>query len=374
MDLALTDDQRLLAETARAFVTRSCPLSVARAQEATDAGVDAALWATAGRLGWTGLCLPPESGGSGQGLFEFVVLCAELGRGLFPSPLIPSTTTVALPIAWEGDAIQRGRWLPGLAAGTLTATLALLEPGARDEWDDARLTVKRASDVGLALQGTKTMVPFADAVDLLLVAGRLDDRPALVLVDRRSPGVRCTRLHTLGGDPLYDVSFDGVRVTGADVLAGDRTVFGCTVLDRALDHAAVASLAYITGAAERALEMTVAHAKAREQFGRPIGAFQAVAHRCVDMRVDIDACRYLAYQAAWALDAGRSAELEVAAAKAYGNDALRRVFMHAHQVHGAVGFSTEHDLQLLSRRAKAFELTYGSTARQRERVAVAMGL
>jgi alkylation response protein AidB-like acyl-CoA dehydrogenase len=165
------------------------------------------------------------------------------------------------------------------------------------------------------------------------------------------------------------VAFNEVLVTNADVLARDRTV-----LDRALDHAAVASLAYITGAAERALEMTVAHAKTREQFGRPIGAFQAVAHRCVDMRTDIDACHFLAYQAAWALDGGRAADLEVGAAKAYGNDALRRIFMHAHQVHGAVGFSTEHDLQLLSRCAKAFELTYGGTARQRDRVAVAMGL
>jgi alkylation response protein AidB-like acyl-CoA dehydrogenase len=229
--------------------------------------------------------------------------------------------------------------------------------------------LNRTGDDRLALQGTKTMVPFADAVDLLLVAGRLDERVALVAVDRRAPGVRTTRLRTLGGEPQYEVRFDEVRVTDADVLACEGLL-----IDRALDHAATASLAYITGAAERALEMTVTHAKAREQFGRPIGAFQAVAHRCVDMRVDIDACRFLAYQAAWALDAGHSAELEVAAAKAFGNDALRRIFMHAHQVHGAVGFSTEHDLQLLSRRAKAFELTYGGTARQRERVAVAMGL
>jgi alkylation response protein AidB-like acyl-CoA dehydrogenase len=136
----------------------------------------------------------------------------------------------------------------------------------------------------------------------------------------------------------------------------------------------VAGLAYAVGAAERALEMTVQHARDREPFGRPIGSFQAVAHRCVDMRTDVDACRYLAYQAAWRLDRGGDPDLEVGAAKSYGNEALRRVFTHAHQVHGAIGFSTEHDLHLFTRRAKAFELTYGSAALHRERMARAMGL
>src|SRR5438876_804605 len=137
---------------------------------------------------------------------------------------------------------------------------------------------------------------------------------------------------------------------------------------------AVAALAYMAGAAERALEMTVDHARTRVQFGRPIGSFQAVAHRCVDMRTDLDALRHLVYQAAWALGAGREAPLAVSAALAYGSEALRRLFMHAHQVHGAIGFSTEHDLHLFTRRAKAAELQWGSSARHHERVAQAMGL
>jgi alkylation response protein AidB-like acyl-CoA dehydrogenase len=139
-------------------------------------------------------------------------------------------------------------------------------------------------------------------------------------------------------------------------------------------HAAVGALAYAVGAAERALELTVEHAKTRVQFGRPIGSFQAVAHRCADMRSEIDAVRYLVYQAAWSLASGRPSALEAGAAKAYGNEALRRVFMHAHQVHGAIGFSTEHDLQLFTRRAKAVELSWGGAASHRERVAQAMGL
>jgi alkylation response protein AidB-like acyl-CoA dehydrogenase len=146
------------------------------------------------------------------------------------------------------------------------------------------------------------------------------------------------------------------------------------VIDATLSFAAVGALAYALGAAERTLEMTVEHARTRVQFGRPIGSFQAVAHRCADMRCDVDALRYLVYQAAWCLDADGPSRLEVATAKAYGNEALRRIFMHAHQVHGAVGFSTEHDLHLFTRRAKATELSWGSTALHLERVAQAMGL
>ena len=130
----------------------------------------------------------------------------------------------------------------------------------------------------------------------------------------------------------------------------------------------------MVGAAERALEMTVAYARTGVQFGRPIGSFQAVAHRCVDMRTDLDAFRYLVYQAAWALDRAAPPSSRSRRRKAYGNDALRRIFMHAHQVHGAIGFSTEHDLHLFTRRAKAVELAWGVGAAHRERLAGAMGL
>lgn len=192
------------------------------------------------------------------------------------------------------------------------------------------------------------VVPFAAEAD------------AVVIGDERVVAPRCTPRKALGADPLYTV--DGDRVA----TGGDAT--------RAADIAAVLALTHATGAAERAVEMAVQHAKDREQFGRPIGSFQAVAHRCVDMRADVDACRYLAYRAAWALEQRTTRDVEVSAALAYGTEAMRRVFMNAHQVHGAIGFSTEHDLHRFTRIGKTFELLYGSAARHRERVAQAMGL
>ncbi len=193
--------------------------------------------------------------------------------------------------------------------------------------------------------------------------------PSLVAVERGAPGVESTRRATLDGGHLYAVRFADTPAEAVGPPGG-----AAAALERVRLEAAVGSLAYMVGAAERVLEMTLEYARTRVQFGRPIGSFQAVAHRCVDMRSDLDALRYLVYQAAWALGTSRDAGLEVSAAKAYGNEALRRIFQHAHQVHGAIGFSTECDLQLFTRRAKATELAWGSAAMHRERVARAMGL
>jgi alkylation response protein AidB-like acyl-CoA dehydrogenase len=216
-------------------------------------------------------------------------------------------------------------------------------------------------------------VPFADVADLTIVAVRLEGRGlALLALDRDVPGRSYARLDTFGGEPLFEVDFD-VTVPASTLLgiAGEVE----TALEHARLRAIVASLAYAVGASERVLEMTVEYAKTRSQFGRPIGSFQAVAHRCVDMRSDVDALRYLVYQAAWSIARGRSSGgLEVAAAKAYGNEALHRIYANAHQVHGAIGFSMEHDLQLFTRRAKAVELQWGTTSLHLERVALCMGL
>lgn len=350
MDLTLSDEQRMLGDSARAFVTRTlAELGVrggAMAPPATPSSHEDA-WARMASLGWTGL---PTLG-------DLAVVCEALGWGAVSSPLIASAVTARL-ITWAGTAEQRDRWLPRLASGDAIGTPAVLEPGMVDEWDRIEI------GGGPALTGTKLLVPWATTADVAVVA----TSDGLYVVDPRSGGVSFEEHHAIGTDPLFAVH---LRTAPADRLGdGDHVA----VLGRALDWAAVAHLADAVGAGARALELTVQHAKDRQQFGRPIGAFQAVAHRCVDMQTDLDACRYLMHRAAWALDRDEPGDLEVAAAKAYANDALRRIFGHAHQVHGAIGFSTEHELHFFTRRAKAFELSYGSTDAHLDRVATAMGL
>jgi len=361
MDLRYTPEQEELVRTAERFLARVCPVSVVRALAAGARGFAPETWREMAALGWLTLELPGEERG-GLSFLEVALVAEAMGRVLLPSPFV-CTTAMAVPLVQAlAGAAERARWLTRLENGELVATVALVEMGWADPFGAPRLAVAEAAVPRLT--GRKRFVPFAAHADLVLVVAA---KGQVVAVEPPADGLACERLATLGGDPGYDVTFDGTP--GVSLGRAEPAL-----LRRILDRGAVASLAYGVGAAARALELTVEHAKTREQFGRPIGSFQAVAHRCADMRSDLDAVRYLVYQAAWALAAGREAALEVGAALAYGLDALRRLAMHAHQVHGAVGFSTEHDLHLYTNRLKAIELSWGAAHVYRERVAAAMGL
>jgi alkylation response protein AidB-like acyl-CoA dehydrogenase len=366
MDLTLDPEREQLAGSARAFLARRVPIAHVRAMEADGRGFSPEIWREMAGLGWPGMTLPAAYGGGALSFLDAALLCEEMGRVLLPSPFFATAVLAAPLLLALGSEAQRGRWLPGIAGGDVIATLALVEPGWRDEWGAVSVQERRGR-----ISGSKHFVAYAAHADLMLVAVQCEGEtgPALVAVERGADGVECTRLATLDDSHLYAVRFAATPAQRIGAAGG-----ATEPLEAARARAAVAALAYAVGAAERALEMTLDYARTRVQFGRPIGSFQAVAHRCVDMRSDLDALRYLVYQAAWALGTERGAALAVSAAKAYGNEALRRIFMHAHQVHGAIGFSTECDLQLFTRRAKAVELAWGSTALHRERVARAMGL
>ena len=365
MDLTLDDDQQLLAESARQLFARSYTTESAREAEAQPDGFSSDLWKQAVDLGWPGIALPEACGGAGYGLLELAVLAEELGRGAATLPLL-SSYAATLPIVWSRTGAMRDRWHSRLAAGDATAALAVVT--ARG--DDGIHTEPQGD--GWRLDGTAIAVPFGAVVDLLLVRVDLADGPALVAVPADAPGVRRERHDTFAPDPFAAVTFSGATVARDDVV-GDGVV-----LERALAHQAVADTAYAVGLAGGALALAVDHASNREQFGRPIGVNQAVSHQCVDMRVEIDAMRVLALQAAWRLDRfdadPAGAARAVALANAYARDVLPGIFARAHQVHGAIGFTMEYDLQLFTRRAKAYELTGGGAAHHLEQVARAIGL
>lgn len=332
MDLFPSPEQTLLDDTAAGFVSRMSDRDHVRAIEGSEPGFDPALWSTMCDLGWADL--KP---------LELALVADRLGQGPVPSPLV---VTGALRNA-----------LPALrahAAPDAVCTLAAVVPGAPTEWAGPHPVLD-----GGGIRATFLLVPYASRAATIVVA----TADGLAVVEPGAPGITITRHDAIGGDALYRVDLDGVRAEPVD---GSLAAVG--------DHLAVAALAYAVGAAEGALALAVAHAKDRHQFGRPIGAFQAVAHRLADMRAEVDACRVLARRAAWALDRGAETDVAVGSALAYAKDALRRVAMHAHQVHGAIGFSTEHDLHLFTRRIKAFELTLGSSAWYQERLATAIGL
>jgi alkylation response protein AidB-like acyl-CoA dehydrogenase len=341
MDPTLSPEESMLVGSARGMLTGRTSLAATRAHEAGGPRFDPLVWAEMARLGWLGLA-------GAERFVEVALVCEEMGRAMLVSPFIPAIA-MAAPLLARDERARR------LAAGDLVATVAVAEPGARSVFDPPALPSTSGR-----VTGRKSFVPFAADADVVLVglAGA-----KVAIVERRD--FTCTRSAALGGDPLYEVAFEDAPADQVDSAAS---------LAEILDRGAVASLAYLAGAAERALAMTLEHAKTREQFGRPIGSFQAVAHRCVDMRSDVDALRVLVHQAAWTIATRRPDDVAIGSALAYGLAALRRVARHAHQVHGAIGFSMEHDLQLFTRRAKAAELQWGPPARHHERVARGMGL
>ena len=374
MDLGLTEDQEMLRSMAREFIEQETPRTFVRDMEEDDRGFTADMWQKIAQVGWLGLIVPEEHGGTGQNLVDLGILLEEVGHGVMPGPFFNTAlTTVAILDA--GSDAQKADYLPRIAAGDLIATTAILEPYSRLDANGINLEAAASGD-GYTLNGTKMFVENAHAADLLLVAARTggsgEDGITLLLVDAQSDGVSVDKLKTIATDNQCEVTFNNVSVPGANVLgeAGN----GWSVLRLLLQKGAALRCCQMVGALQEVLDMTVEYVKNRVQFGRPIGSFQAIQHYCANMATDVDGSRFITYQAIWRLGEGLPSDLEVSSAKAWVSDSAQRVAATAHQCHGAIGFTQEHDLQLFTRRLKAWEVSFGDGDYHRERVAQAMDI
>jgi alkylation response protein AidB-like acyl-CoA dehydrogenase len=317
------------------------------------------------RLGWLGLALPESAGGSGLGLVETAVLLEEMGRAACPGPYLP-TVLVGHALARAGSAEQRARWLPAIATGDARASVAFLD--ADLDWrPEATMTrAERAGD-GFVLTGVKQFVPWGHVADLLLVPARGPDGLDLFCVEPVSAAGL-----GLAPAPAMDLGtrWATLRLDGVPVAAGARVGTpgqAGPLLEGLLRRGAVGAAAEMLGAARRCLDMSVGYVKVREQFGQPIGSFQAIRHACAEMLMEVENAHGATYYAAWALDAdAEDAAVAASVAKAYVGDAARKVCGEAIQVHGGIGFTWEYDLQLYFKRAKALEATYGDGDYHRE--------
>jgi alkylation response protein AidB-like acyl-CoA dehydrogenase len=355
MDLTLTEDQRLIASTARELLSDRAATAGARAVAGCADGFSARLWKEMAELGWTGLALPSSYGGVGEGFLELCLVIEELGRARVPSPLTATAACCGLPILRHGTPAQRERWLGAIVEGRVMSYAASGVLGDGDVTFD-----------GSVLDGEVSFVPYAGAADYLLVTTRSG---AAVVVDASSPGVAREPLDVVG-DPMGRVRFSGVAVPPDRVLA-DGAAAAVTA------YGTAAACAEMVGGAQGVLDLTVAYAREREQFGQPVGAFQAVAHHCADMAIDVLTSRFAAYEAIWRLSSGASssgADLELSVAKSWVSDAYQRVCALGHQVHGAIGFTAEHDLHYYTRHATSSALSFGDADAHTERLAASLGL
>jgi alkylation response protein AidB-like acyl-CoA dehydrogenase len=357
----LTDEQQAIKSTAHDFLASRFKSERLREIAASGDGFDESGWKEMAELGWAGLALPEEWGGQGLGIVDLAVLFEEMGYALAPSPLL-SNTVAGLALSLCGSDDQRERYLRPLALGEKRGTPALWDVGS--EANPGGFTMAaRADGDGIVLDGEKTLVMDAASADFFLVATSDGRRH---LVERGATGVSVSA--ETGIDPtrrFSSVRFDGVRVTAGDTLPAGREDYYAV-----FHRVCVALAAESTGIAQRTLEMAVAYAKDRQQFGRPIGAYQAVSHRCAQMLLETENARSAVYGAAWAADAEpESLHLAASMAKAYAGDAGWRVPDASIQVHGGIGFTWEHDLHFFLKRGRSNAAIFGDSKWHRERVA-----
>jgi alkylation response protein AidB-like acyl-CoA dehydrogenase len=379
MDLSFNEEQEALRASARSFLAQhSSPLDVRRAM-ASDAGWDPDLWRRIGsELGWPAVVIPETYGGLGLGPIELVALMEEMGAALLCAPFLSSVCLAGATILAGGSEEQKADLLPRIASGGTVGTVAYTERNGR--WDASGIeTVARADGGDVVLRGTKTFVPDGGSADLLVVAARREgsageEGVSLFLVPADAPGVVARTLPTMDQTRRQgEVELHDVRVSGASRLGAEDE--GWPILSRAIDGALVALAAEQLGGAQRCLDLSVAYAKERTQFGRPIGSFQAIKHKCADMLVLVESTRSAVYYAA-AAQAEGGAELPVLAslAKAYASDAYFRCAAEAIQIHGGVGFTWEYDVHLYFKRATSSEILLGDATFHRERIARRIGL
>jgi alkylation response protein AidB-like acyl-CoA dehydrogenase len=383
MILGASTEQEELRASVRRFLADRVPITAVRALMDGADGGDPAVWEMAGKqLGLQGIAIPEEYGGSGFTFAEQAIVLEELGAALYGGPYLASAVLAAGALLASGDEAAQNAYLPGIASGELIATLAFTEEDGSWEPDATRLTAVLAS-AGAAsgaatsgvgawrLDGRKSFVLDGHSAGLILVIGRTDSGLSLFSVPGDANGLTRTALPTLDQTrKLARLDFAAVPAT----LIGTG-VAGEALLSRVLDIAAIAQAAEQLGGAQRALDMAVEYAKVRHQFGRPIGSFQAIKHRCADLLLEVESLRSAVVYAAAAV-AEDSAEIPVVAAlvKAYASDVYFHVAAENIQIHGGIGFTWEHDAHLYFKRAKASELFLGDATLHRERLATRIGL
>ncbi len=374
MDYDLSAEQNILKESAHKLLGKECTSDFVREMVEDDKGYSPKLWDKMAALGWMSLLIPEEYGGSGVSFQDLAVVLSEMGFYCLPGPFFSTVVQGGLTVLAAGSEAQKVEILPEIASGKRKLTLAWIEEDGSYSPDGIKLTAD-FKDGCYGLSGTKLFVADAHLADTIICVARTGDDAeslGLFLIDAGSEGVEIRPFDTMAGDKQSEIVFDQVRVPKADVLGEPGQAW--PLLEKVLLKSAVAKSAEMTGGADKVLELVVPYAKGRKQFGRPIGAFQAIQHHCANMLTYADTIKYLVYKAAWKIDSGQPFEKQASICKAWVSDSYRKLVALGHQTVGGVGFMEEFDLQLYFKRAKAAEQLFGDADFHREIVAKEMGL
>lgn len=378
MDYDLNKTQTILKDEAHRFLAKECPSDFVREIAEDKTGYSKELWQKMAELDWMGVLIPEQYGGMGGNFLDLTVLLSEMGYSCLPGPFFSCIVLGGLTILEAGSDSQKADVLPALYRGEQILSLAWLEQDGTYVPGGIKLAANLNGEEYI-LNGTKLFVPYAHVADTFICVARtrqtLEDKNAgltLFLVNAKQQGIYIETLITMAGDRQCEVIFKDVTVSKDNILG--QLDQGWPVLKKVLQMSAVAKCAEMIGGAQRAMDMAIPYVKGREQFGRPVGAFQAVQHHCANMLTYADTIKFMTYQAAWRISEGLPFEKEASMCKAWGSESYRKLVALAHQVIGGMGFMEEYDLQLYFKQAKAAEQILGDADFHRELVAQEIGL
>ncbi len=375
MNFELSDDQKLLVDTVQSFARKDSPTTRFRELRATEEGFDRGVWRQMGELGWLGVMFPEAVGGAGLGVQEATLVLEQLGATLVPEPYLESVLLAGTALLHAGSDAQQQRWLAPMVAGETVLTLAHTERQARFDAFDVSTRAERRADGSWLLTGEKTLVPVGHAADALIVSARTNgaqrdlDGISLFVVEPSATGLERQRLEFMDGHKGATLRLRDVIVP-PDALLGEAGQ-GWKSLELALDHGAAGTCAEGAGLLRAVLEMTRHYLTERKQFGAPIGSFQALQHRCVDMFVEVELAKSTAILAmikASAADVGER-QRALSAAKVTLATSGGFVVRQAIQLHGGIGVTDEHDVGLYFKRHHTLSTLCGDEQYHVERFA-----
>lgn len=355
MDLDFTPEQEMLREAVAGVCARYASLDVVRQMENDPIGYPDKFWEQLAELGLLGMTLPEEFGGSAMTMLDAIVVYTEFGRALAPSPHFVSSVMSANVILRAGSQAQRDEWLPAISAGERIVTIAWLEPSRGFGPEGVQLRAEADGD-GWRLTGTKRHVQFAAAANRLLVLARTADGPTYFLVDPDATGITLAQQLTIASDAQYRVDFDDVRVDADAIVGASGSAWPSW--NESMHDGIILLAAQAVGGAQYAHAIATQYAKDRHQFGKPLGAFQSLAHYLSDTTTLVDGAETLVWEAAWASTAGRPVDKLAPMAKLFACQTFRDVTAIAQQIFGGVGFTLDYDIQLYFRRAKQLQISW----------------
>jgi len=377
MDFNLSDESKMLKSNAEKFMKEKSPGSFVKNTLKEEKGFSGALWKEMADLGWLGLIYAEPYGGSGGDFFDLFVLFEEMGKAVFPSPFFCSAVFAGLLINEAGDERVKKACLPGIIEGKKILTVGLQNDQGFYDYQKPALQARAVGKDSFRVRGTCLLVPYAHVAEEILVCARVmkgsrSSGSTLFKTRAKGPGIQLTPLNTITGEKYFAVTFNDYPASAEDVLGSPGK--GAAYVEKVMPKLIALKCGEIVGGLSKVVDMTVDYVKQRAQFGKPLGVLQVVQHYCADMTTLSDTARMIAYQAASLISAGLPCAKEVAMAKAWCSDAYKRATQIAHQLHGGIGFTEEHDLHLYYKHAKALEMEFGDSWVQRQKVAEEMGI